>query len=88
MRLLAAGLAALNLVIAGPALASDKKATNDKKDRMVCKSQTMINSRFEKRVCRPASEWAELAERHKDALQEQMSRPVINRQGEAPDAGL
>ena len=35
-------------------------AANEKQDRVVCRSETRVNSRFERKVCRTVSTWKTL----------------------------
>ena len=85
MRVLGIGIVALSVLAAGEASAADKKAAADPKERVVCQNEMVTGTRFSKRICKSAREWEEAEERSRDALREQMSRPVINRQGEAPN---
>ena len=70
--------AALGLLITSPAVAADKSNSDDAKERVVCKSEKRINSRFERRVCKSVGEWERLAQLHNDAWRERMSKPVLN----------
>ena len=44
-------------------------------DRIVCKRYKQTGTRFENKVCKPASEWEAIAEAHRRALAETVNRP-------------
>jgi hypothetical protein len=59
---------------ATPAQPATDKA---KEDPLVCKSETLPNSRLRKRVCLPRSQREARTEAHKSAWSAMQSRPVI-----------
>ena len=82
MRTAILALAIAGIAGAGQTAVADRQPASAKKDRTVCRSVIMTGTRFEKRVCKAASEWEKIAEAQGDAYREQANRPVINRQGE------
>lgn len=62
----------------GQAYAAEREAEAKKRERVICRTTMATGSRFEKRQCKTAAEWEEMAEKHKEGWQEVLSKPTIN----------
>jgi hypothetical protein len=62
---------ALSAIAAVPASAQTSADAGKKKDRLICRSETVIGSRLRgKRICRTKAEWVESEKQNTDAVRE------------------
>lgn len=64
--------------LVGAALPASATGSSDSEDRMICKKQKKTGTRFVTKICRPASEWEEMAEQNRRAANEMINRPKID----------
>jgi hypothetical protein len=62
---------------AGAAAVKDGGQAAKDPNRIVCRQETRVGSRFTKRVCRKASEWSARTETARQAFHEVQNRPVF-----------
>ncbi|MEE4200807.1 hypothetical protein [Erythrobacter sp.] len=73
----------LSVPVAAPALAqnsseqADSEEALDDDDKMVCRREAVIGSRFKKRVCATKKEWRELAERGRSDTEDIQRRGFV-----------
>ena len=53
------------------------KTRAETKERMICKSEPETGTRFQRKTCRTAVEWDEIAEANRQAASEMANRPQI-----------
>ncbi len=70
--LVALGLALLWLL---PPPVNARRA--DDPDKVVCKSQALVGTRFHTRICHTRRDWEKLAEEHKRMAREMIDKPII-----------
>ncbi|MEO1731259.1 MAG: hypothetical protein AAFR64_11035 [Pseudomonadota bacterium] len=54
----------------------DEKAQKDRDDEIICRRESVIGSKFKKRICATRKEWETLAQRSRDTTQEFQNRGV------------
>jgi hypothetical protein len=62
----------------GAPAAGKKKDASDKGDKVVCREETIPNSRFTKKVCLLQSAREARAEHHQEDFKEMVDRPVFS----------
>jgi len=76
--LLALAVATTPAIAATPTTAADQAAASADENKIVCKREARVNSRFKDSVCKTRAQWEEMRIQQRRDAKEWLDRPMID----------